>query len=95
MRSLAADVLERIAPDRIDQLTSRELMETVATIWSDVELAEALAGSEEFFWERLLHAAERGYLTAQEDQGTRRLLALSYRLRLLGRVRGEVEVGGP
>jgi hypothetical protein len=95
MMALAEDVLKRIAPDRIDELTSRELMETVATIWSDVEMADALAGSEEFFWERLLHAAERGYLTAQEDQGTRRLLALSYRLRLMGRMLGDFTVGEP
>lgn len=95
MSSLAREVLERIAPERIHELTSKELMETVATIWSDVEMAEALSGSEEFFWERLLHAAERGYLTAQEDQGTRRLLGLSYRLRLMGRQEPRPSDGSP
>jgi hypothetical protein len=96
MTTAAAEILVRIAPEHIQTLTSSELIDTVASIWSDVEMADLLAGSEEFFWERLLHWAERGHLTAQEDQGTRRLLALAYRPRLLARVNGEraVEIGG-
>lgn len=95
-------VAERLTPDGIAELPQDELMEIVATLWADVELATILHGSEAFFWERMLHFTERGYLTAQEDQGIRRLLALSYRPQLVhllehaeGTAEAEVSRPGP
>jgi hypothetical protein len=80
----ARQLLQQLEPERLEQLDQFELMQIVATIWADVELASILYGSEQFFWERLNHFARRGYLTAQEEQGTKRLLALSYRRQLQG-----------
>jgi hypothetical protein len=79
----------QLRPEKIALLNQRELMSVVATIWSDVELAAVLHGSEQFFWERLHHYAERGYLTAKEDQGTRRLLAFGYARQLVALLKGE------
>jgi hypothetical protein len=92
-----AALAERLAPERMAQLDPGELMSLVAEICTDVELASVLHGTEEFFRERIRHFTERGYLTAQEDQGTRRLLALSYRPQLLHLLRrsGAPADGGP
>jgi hypothetical protein len=81
-QSYRAVLHERLAPENIATIGQRELMELIATIWGDVELASVLYGSTQFLWERLHHYAVRGYLTSQEEQGIRRTLALSYRQKL-------------
>jgi hypothetical protein len=93
--TLIQTLLVQLAPDHIEALGERELMTVLATIWADVELAERLDGSEAFVWERLLHYAGRGYLTAQELQGIRRTLALPYhrQLQSLARDRATDERG--
>ena len=85
-------LLSSLAPKRIPDLGQHELMEVVAAIWGDVELAALLHGSENFIWERMRFYAERGYLTAQEDQGLRRTLALAYRRQLASMLEEPLDV---